>query len=535
MVDNRNSALDCCHTDAQLRASLTRLKGFTIQRHLAYHVIGSLLLLSAVALVHLQWHESYKAEVRPLLRRAVQAYQIREADDGRYAVFVNGTAVVSRGLDRVDGLGIGRLASAIGVLESAFTSVRSFNLSLQEATESWRAHIRPYAPDRVGRSQAPLQAFGAGLEPDRILELPIDVAKKQEAIPSNMIGVRALRALVLGARCFDTGKTTVAVPVEIRAVARPETRVPATSPFGISRLAHWLLSAADQSPRMQSRSRDPSGLDHHVDTAVRAVGAAYEKVANDVALTYSLVTDTSERSPTVRAHAAINKRLDDAWQRTLGPLVGRSPFADPMPAKEGSSETVAARAHVPSPFHGTLRLVAEDELGVFWVFGVWRWLEVVMITSLGVMTEALVRLGLHYSGRQPRVNGRKVAWGHQETGRTVLKMLYAPVSSLIAIWTLITLQVLDVEVSGLTTGAGVVTLAFLFGLFPNLPFTLFKRLAEAVFQSTSVATSRPALAATSTRSESLATFDPKDPVPLFTRLKGGIRQHVTAALKEGNS
>ena len=171
--------------------------------------------------------------------------------------------------------------------------------------------------------------------------------------------------------------------------------------------------------------------------------------------------------------------------------------------------------------------IAQKELGGFWLFGSWKYLEIVFFTMFGVMVEGLVRFGAHLVRRTDPPN---LVWDPNETWRTGLKLLYAPITSVVAIWTLVTTDLMTVDVAGFLGASAVVSVAFVFGLFPNLPASLFKRLAEAIFDKTSVAPPpEPALPrATYVRGTSPGSGGP----PSFPAFVDVAERHAVAPLTE---
>lgn len=174
------------------------------------------------------------------------------------------------------------------------------------------------------------------------------------------------------------------------------------------------------------------------------------------------------------------------------------------------------------------RLVGAMSWGYFWLFGGWLCIEVFFLTMLGVMVEAMVRFGLHLVRR---TNPPNQIWDPAETGRTGLKLLYAPITGAMAIWLMVATDVLDVGIAGIGSAPVILILAFLFGLFPNLPFAIFVRVAEATFQRTSVAAKSPTGKATMLRVHSLPVASG---APSFGAFKKKAKEHATAFLRNGN-
>ena len=136
------------------------------------------------------------------------------------------------------------------------------------------------------------------------------------------------------------------------------------------------------------------------------------------------------------------------------------------------------------PFYARLTQRVMAEVGFFWTVGPWRWLEVVLLTWLGVLAECLTRLGVRYAGLDPQ----RRRWEPRETGRTLLKLAYAPALSMVALWTLLATDALAADGAVWAGGvASFVPIAFALGLFPDLGLMLLERLARALFGETSVA------------------------------------------------
>lgn len=134
-------------------------------------------------------------------------------------------------------------------------------------------------------------------------------------------------------------------------------------------------------------------------------------------------------------------------------------------------------------FHSDLAALLKTELGFFWSFGPWLWLEIIWLTILGVLTECATRLGAQYTGRDPDTK----YWDPRESVRTLLKLFSAPITSVVIIWTLFYTDLIETQ-TNLEDGSigAYVPLAFILGLFPNLGYALLERIAKAIFTNTSI-------------------------------------------------
>ncbi len=179
-------------------------------------------------------------------------------------------------------------------------------------------------------------------------------------------------------------------------------------------------------------------------------------------------------------------------------------------------------------FKTDLASIVNQEIGYLWIFGSWRWLEILFLTWLGVMTEHLVRLGQYYVKRHPN---RAAIWDPRESLRTFLKLTYAPVVSMVVIAAILFSDVMDFQFDVGDGAYSIVVLAFIFGYFPHLALSLLKKLATSVLQTTTVARQPPEAQPGISRVDSPPEVPDGSP-PSFAATRVAIVRHATAPLRQ---
>ena len=179
-----------------------------------------------------------------------------------------------------------------------------------------------------------------------------------------------------------------------------------------------------------------------------------------------------------------------------------------------------------SDFHCQLAKLWQQEMSFFWLYGNWKWIDIIIITMLGVMVESMTRLGLFVVGRQPE----RVAFQPGEFYRTLMKLAYAPVTSVVVIWTLLATNILTTEVAGITGQTAIITLALIFGLFPNITYGLLQKIGNMILRNTSVEQRKNLIEPKINKV--ILPEKKQGELPHISSLKTRVKKVVTTMLKE---
>jgi hypothetical protein len=433
--------------------------------HLVLHIFVMIVLIGVDLVSHWQLRGRYLKRVTPIMRDAVRQYQLAEdPEEHVYVLTMGGTRVTSLGEEAGD-LGLGKFPSVRGFLQEARSRIDEANAGLASDIRKVLARFTKYGAGRPEEHVARASLFDPKVEPKWFHRVSFTQPGGPSSVPRNLEGKRILDGVIGDGECIDL-----------------RTRVPVAPVPGLPDSMRKTVRDALAKVRMGVRT-DPR--------VAKRVVAGYEK---EMALS---------QEPLTKFFASAAKHR----------------------GKRGSKDPCADWT---TCFHERLVDLLKGEVGYFWLFGNWRWIEIFLLTCLGVMVEAMVRFGIHIVGRA-KPEGE--IWDPNETWRTGLKLLYAPITSMIAIWTLITTDVIDIGLANTAGGTLLVTLAFLFGLFPNLAVSIFKRLAEAIFQRTSVAAPPKKGRTKVTKVSSAPSVTPGQP-PDFEEFKKALARHVTAPLKQ---
>lgn len=180
-----------------------------------------------------------------------------------------------------------------------------------------------------------------------------------------------------------------------------------------------------------------------------------------------------------------------------------------------------------SALHNELLIAAKGELGFFWLFGHWRWYEIMWWTWFGVLTNSLIYLGIYLVRRGPR----GTIWDPRETLKNLSALFYAPIMSIAIIWGLTQTNLLGKNAFTTGDAAVAVFVAFVLGTFPGIPHKLLTTIAKTLFKDTSVAASKkPAKHDKVVTVTGLPAAPPNAPLHIAD-LKNSIGNAATAILK----
>ncbi|GJM23115.1 MAG: hypothetical protein DHS20C15_30300 [Planctomycetota bacterium] len=459
---------------------------FQLRFHVWLHLGALVALLGAYIALHVFLSPSYRCDVQPLIKSAAAEYQIRvDPSTQLFALHRDDTLITpDESVDAAGHSGLGRLPSVDGFLHDVESRVLELNDALAIFLRETSAVF--VATERLRTYRAPAAAFAEQDQVGLWVEAPFHNGAPSET-PLNVEGYTRLRNALSLATVVDLANRT--------RLCDPDTyRIEGAHLDSVGELCERELRERDVT--VAERGRLVAGLESDWCCLIATLG---QFLSASIADLDSGRASSEAATPTERV----------------------SNSEDCLPDCSGSM------ARWNTDLHTRIAELAQAELGWFWLYGSWRWVEVLLFTMFGVLVEAAVRLGLHMTGRTQNPDE---CWEPAETARSGLKLLYAPVISFVMVWTLLATDFLEVDIVGAGSATAVITIAFLFGLFPNLPYSLFTRLAIAIFEHTSVAAS-PRRAETRTkRVASVTDIEEGDP-PDFRELKAKIIEHATAPLK----
>ncbi len=454
---------------------ITRLERMWMNPH--WHVGGLGTFMLGLFLVYVAAHHTlnraYFESVSGQIENSTKLYQIVEDPNSNELVLMfAGERFPETGPVVAGPLGIGKLASVRGYLASVHQRVNDYNRVVADSLEATFAAFEP-VPGTNGY-RAKLRAFSPNANPDWFIYVDGTDPKR---LAANQKGLRQLKALTRTLDCKDrTQRESASANGSVSGMIEPPSKASDNVKAATARVAGKVVEAEE-------------------------FKLAWARVGVD----------------DCRKHVdAFFDQLDEQLRFLYTSLAGGD--------EDSSSETPGWRAG----FHTTLTDLVHSEIGYFWLHGLWRGIEVILLTWLGVMTECLVRLGLTYAGRKTE---KAQKWEPRETGRTFLKLAYAPIVSIVVIWTLYSTDVIQSDIANTTSAALVVTLAFVFGLFPNMAYSLLERLAKAIFKATSFA--GPAMAESRRVSARNTPPTPKGHPPDFAAVRKAAEDHATAIFRRG--
>ena len=471
--------------------------------HAVLWLVVMIFMLLLYIVAHNALHGPYVRSnaVNNALSSAVLLYQVQaDATTGALELVLEGRVVDPA--DQESGpLGIGKLAAARGLLAQSKAVLDDFNRRLGSHVDFIKSAFRP-APSSDDALDIPLRlvnddlsVFGteSGTLVARVPRAQFDTFTERTV---NQDTAGQLIRLLNGSSVFNVSRPDTAVEdFEIKDInsARPlSTNV---------REARDRIEANVRDQVLQlssSRVATPAGFQvgHAVCEEIRSIAAPVRGLFGD----------------STAACAEAQEATGCNFRSALG--IRRCKVADNVPT---------------SAFHFKLKEIAQSEVSYFWTIGPYLWVEVVLLVWLGVLTEALVRLGVQYAGRDPD----EAVWEPRETVRTLFKLGYAPALAIVVIWLLMMTDIIESETRLAESGqTAIVPLAYVLGLFPNLGYALLKRFAEAVFRDTTIARRRKK-PKSATVYEAGTNPVPAGTAPDFSAVRDRIKRHAMAPLRTG--
>ncbi len=456
--------------------------------HVLFWIAMMGLILAMYLLLHTQLRDQYVTVAKPAIENAVQLYNLStDRETGELVLLLEGQPIELQA-DEAGPLGIGKLAPVRGLLTTGQATVERYNRRLAGYLTEILGSFAP-AEGKPGYLDAPLTRFHPGGPETQVVRVYVGEPKPVLDLPTNHTGATRLLGILGRAEVFD-----LAVPAP---ASNAESALDSADAAGASAEVQRSLRV------VRSRVRDRTLVlgDAPVGRPTRQ-----ELVSTVRAELLQL------QAPVCRFFYGEAPHGGDALLQMNGAAFDCGPIAEEAPTK----------------LHAQLATLTLSEAGFFWTFGSWLWIEVVLLTWLGVLTEGLTRLGVQYTGRDPA----NAIWEPRESARTVMKLVYAPALSMVVIWTLFSTDLIEAD-TRIAEGSFTfyVPVAFVLGLFPNLGYSLLERLAQAIFQQTSVAKRRARPARRTLHEGGTPPVAPGQP-PDFVKVKERVRAHATAVLRE---
>ena len=460
--------------------------------HVAFWVIFGGIFLALYLFLHFSSFvtDSYKKEATEKLAIAAKLYQVQlNNDTGKYELLLEGEPY-DLTADDAGPLGVGKMVTAKGVLTGVLDDIEEYNKAVEEFVQDFIANFRavPGLPNAYERHLKELLdgeyiAYFGDDNIDPVMRIQLSDATELRQIPANETGLRIIRRIAEYAQIFDRNKNEYASEAETHLNSIEADVGNATVEKMLRNVAK---EVKDVTPKLSSKN------------------ITFEK---------------QESSKT--SIEAVSSYFDARLKTIKETLLPSEKKAEIKFSNEGGDDTVIEVAQ----FQKDIVNVAADEISFFWTFGLMVWFEVILLTWLGVLTEGMTRLGVSYVGRD---DGS--IWNPRETIRTILKLVYAPALSIVVVWTIFFTNLVEFE-SRVGEGRSVyfVPVAFILGLFPNLGYSLLKKLAEAIFGETSIAKKQKRKSTVLVKETGTLPVD-SSKAPSFDETKEKTKRHALAPL-----
>jgi hypothetical protein len=469
-------------------------------------IFGVVFLLYVITHIALKERYQHSKDVQNSIKASLLMYQVRVDNKTHLKKMTYEGQLIDLDDLQAGALSIGKLASGRGLIFDAVTRVENYNYELENLLVDIASGFTPVI-NQLGYYYIPLKTLGVnskvlGDSPADHYVLRVNAGDRPpvEYIEGNQLGLKRLKRLLANGIVYNTNQR--------QSVAGETTKLK-------------IISNEMMSPETKEA----------IDTINKKAGdpvleMGYKQVlglsANDVMKDVELRLDEIEHM--TDSYFSHCKGIDSEKKSHK---------------KTQNKDTNAASGHVAegtthinnleeNNFYCNLEDVLNSEVGFFWSFGSWLWVEIIWMTMLGVMTEGVIRLGAQYTGRDPDISN----WDPRESARTVLKLFSASIISMVVIWTLMFTNLVKTD-SGIEEGGiGVfVPLAFMLGLFPNLGYSLLKRLAEAIFTNTSVVKPKKSVQSRQVSVSSSQRVVPGEP-PDFNAFKRKAIEHGSSIIKK---
>ncbi len=176
-----------------------------------------------------------------------------------------------------------------------------------------------------------------------------------------------------------------------------------------------------------------------------------------------------------------------------------------------------------------LQNIVNGELKGFWLFGSWRWIEIIAWSIFGIMTNNLLQCGMFLMGwKQENI------WTPRGTLYGLMQVVYVPFMSLAVFW-LYAYGLSGADpLDGIRSTPAILAYAFIFGLFPTLPYDLLRKMTKSLRRSVDEGPIRNIHKRNKTPTHipvSTTQNDTKNTAPQFHGLHARIRDIATAPLQ----
>lgn len=164
-----------------------------------------------------------------------------------------------------------------------------------------------------------------------------------------------------------------------------------------------------------------------------------------------------------------------AVQRFLAELVSWN--GSEASVADGSFGPAVAR-ELTKKLHGRLKAIIAMDSCCFWLFGCWRWLEIVAWCWFGVIGQALIGLGLFAMGW---MDPGKV-WKPRVYWLTLAQLAYVPLTALGIFWLWNYATAGEAPIDAGRSSPVILGYALILGLFPDLAYNLLRVVADRLLK-----------------------------------------------------
>ena len=426
----------------------------------------TIVLLGAYIALHGVLEEAYTDDIRPMVGNAVKLYGLREvARTGALELTVDGRTYAVGSKDPGP-LGVNQIASVRGLLAGTTQAIGAYNRQLAEYLERTLGSFT-LSRRNQGYSWAPLSAVAP------VLATELDSEQHAD-----------------GAEGADDDQDTETLGVFRIVVSSPRLSTLRELPRGEA-TAQRLLNALQGGMVYYASDVYPLPLPDDAD-------------GDDAAETYSRLTEraVSAAAEVCRGFGGLGEQLrgvfgletavgaasDDGGDScSFVPLIAATGDYYLRSSPEcGPAQSCVSRCGM-GCFHAELENLVLGNPGFFWTMGRYRWLEVLLLAVLGVMVRRLLDFSLVYARLRRRIyQGNReppTFWNPRESVKTLMYLLFTPPLALAVVWAFTATDLLaeDAVRLGDTVSHGIIVVAFLLGLFPNVAYDVLNRVVQGVF------------------------------------------------------
>lgn len=460
--------------------------------HVAFWVVFGAIFLSLYLTLHFASFltDPYQREATEKLAIAAKLYQVQlNNDTGKYELLLEGEPY-DLTADDAGPLGVGKMVTTKGVLTGVLDDIEEYNKEVEEFVQDFIANFRavPGLPNTYERGLSNLMgteyiAYFGDDNIDPVIRIQLSDATQLRQIPASETGLRIIRRIIEYAQIFDKSKQEY---------------------------------ASEAGALLKSIKVDVAN--NTVEKMLRNVESGVKEVTPKLS---SKNITLEKQASSVTSIEVVNNYFKTKLETIKQTLLPSEKKTEIKLSNKTGDDTVIEVAQ----FQKDIVNVAADEISFFWTFGHMVWFEVILLTWLGVLTEGMTRLGVSYVGRH---DGS--IWNPRESIRTILKLVYAPALSIVVIWTIFFTNLVEFE-SRVGEGRSVyfVPVAFILGLFPNLGYSLLKKLAEAIFGETSIAKKSKRKSTVLVKETGTLPVD-SSKAPNFDETKEKAKRHALAPL-----